>query len=171
MVKNQVTPQIIACVTNTLNGAMHAMDSGDDDLFASFFVPEAQLQIKVSGTVRNGRDEIGSIASGVKAKFPTAQHWEGNIFISRPHIDEIKLEHIKASIKQLVDAHGHLSNVPMVANKSYWKAVDGGDVIAQGEHNDILVQMEENGPWLIVLREIAHTWTKTGGYLDKTAAK
>jgi hypothetical protein len=166
MVYDQITAFAIAGVTNALNGVMLAMDEGDDEKFASFFVPEAKLTISISGAVKQGREEIGAIASGVKAKFPTAQHYESNIFVSKPHFDDVELDHVKNAVKKLLDEHQHLSKVPLVCSKSYWKALDGGDVIAQGEHHDILVQWEKEGPWLIVTRVIQHTWTKQAGFLE-----
>lgn len=49
-------------------------------------------------------------------------------------------------------------------NVSYWKAMDGGEIVSTGIHRDRLVLLD--GVWIIRHRVIDHTWTKAGGHRE-----
>ena len=47
---------------------------------------------------------------------------------------------------------------------SYWKALDGGEIVAIGIHEDCLMRCPVSG-WLLAGRIIRHVWTKAGGHV------
>ena len=49
-------------------------------------------------------------------------------------------------------------------NVSYWKAMDGGEIVSTGIHRDRLVPLD--GVWVIRHRLNDHTWTKAGGHRE-----
>ncbi len=134
---------IIVQCTNTINKVMIALDIGNGDLFASCFARDGLITIYINGTRKSGRFEISQLAKSLHEKFKDCKHWEGNISLWPAKDFE--------STKQ-------------VRNLSYWKAMQGGDCISTGIHDDILEQFE--GQWMIKARTIYHTWTKAGGPIE-----
>lgn len=63
-------------------------------------------------------------------------------------------------------------NNPNIArNKSYWYAVNGGEIISTGFHEDQLIlttpshsKNDHTPVWLFQHRIIRHHWTKSGGF-------
>lgn len=129
----------IALIQNTLNQVMLAMDTGDDYTFANCYTDDGTCHIAIADTTSEGRAELGALCTSLHQLFKTCRHWEGNVTITPSHTKHI------------------------VHNTSYWKALDGGEVVSTGIHKDTLVF--EEGRWLIQDRIIQHTWTKAKGHL------
>lgn len=135
----------IARIQNLLNRVMLAMDSGDGETFADCFTADGTCSIKISGAKACGCDELLSLCMDIHAKFcagPTirCRHWEGNVCI------------LPAA-----------STARELKNESYWKALNGGEVVSTGIHRDRIVSIGDE--WKILSREIIHTWTKAGGHI------
>ena len=135
----------IAEIQNLLNRVMLAMDTGDAEAFSSCFTPDGTCSVMISGTKSRGIDELADLCLGIHTKFCAGpnlrcRHWEGNVCILR-------------------DA----SSSEELTNMSYWKALNGGEVISTGIHRDKIVSF--GGEWRISSREIVHTWTKAGGHI------
>eukprot|EP01006_Ploeotia_vitrea_P009188 TRINITY_DN21595_c0_g2_i1.p1 TRINITY_DN21595_c0_g2~~TRINITY_DN21595_c0_g2_i1.p1 ORF type:complete len:152 (-),score=21.17 TRINITY_DN21595_c0_g2_i1:88-543(-) len=148
MSEPQVKKQKVECngrdiseITNVLNKCMLAMDNGDEDEFASCFVEDGMLEIVLTKTETK---DLRNVCKTIKQKFPTAQHWEGNVYV------------------QFQD-NEHATNV------SYWKAIDGGEIVSQGKHFDKLVKVD--GVWKMQQRKIVHVWTKAAGHIQQTDPK
>ena len=152
----------VAEITNTVNRIMMAMDAGDGDAFAASFTEDGVCEIAINGARAEGRDALRKLGIGIHAKFAHCRHWEGNVTVRR-------------------SAAGELTNI------SYWKALDGGEVVSTGTHYDTLVQERVSTgakggllamlgvkgghfEWLIKSRRIVHTWTKAAGRVEATAA-
>lgn len=133
----RISGEDIAVIQNLLNRVMHAMDDGDGPAFAACFTADGTCDILLNGAHKSGTAELADLGVFLHAKFPTCRHWEGNVCV--------------------------VGTVTGAANKSYWKALEGGDVVSTGIHEDQLVL--QNGEWLIQARTIRHTWTKTGGHI------
>jgi hypothetical protein len=143
-----VTAEEIALVTNTLNTVMIAMDTGDGNLFASCFTEDGACEIPLTKAPNptQGTEALVALGAELHAKFPKAKHWEGNICIRRANRGE-------GGVKKDV-----------LRNTSYWKAMEGGEVVSTGEHDDILINV--NGEWKIEYRIISHLWTKARGFIS-----
>jgi len=76
-------------------------------------------------------------------KFASCRHWEGNVCVE-------------------------LIGPGKATNVSYWKALDGGEVVSTGTHRDTLKE-ESPGHWRVEKRVIEHTWTKAGGHHELLA--
>ena len=133
----------IAAITNTLNRAMVAIDDGCGATFASCFTAEGRCEVHLTGAVAEGPAALAALADGLHAKFPGCRHWEGNVVVT--------------------DA-----SLATATNRSYWKALEGGDVVSTGIHEDALAV--EGGDWKIASRRILHTWTRAGGPVPPPAA-
>ena len=138
-----VSPLEVACVTNLLNRVLLAMDRGDVATFASCFAAAGRCEVAISGAVAEGHEALAALCKGIHTKFCAGpdmfcRHWEGNICVSE-------------------GSAGGLTNT------SYWKALNGGEVVSTGIHNDTLVNI--NGEWKIAERVITHTWTKANGHI------
>ena len=129
-----------AAITNTLNRAMLAIDDGNGAAFAGCFTAAGTCDVALTEASAAGAAELGALAEGIHAKFPTCRHWEGNVCVSGD------------------GGRG-------AANRSYWMALDGGDVVSTGIHVDAL-ELEADGEWRIARRRILHTWTRAGGPRD-----
>ncbi|CAM9267586.1 unnamed protein product [Ectocarpus fasciculatus] len=125
-------------IQNVLNRVMLAMDAGDGAAFAACYTPDGTCDVIISGSHKTGTSELVGLAVFLHEKFPTCRHWEGNVCVTETEEG--------------------------VTNKSYWKAIDGGEIVSTGIHEDILMQIE--GKWLIKSRIIKHTWTKAGGHIS-----
>ena len=152
----------VAAVTNTLNAIMHAMDAGDGDAFASYFTPDASCHVAISGVTARGPAEIAGLCRTIKSKFPTAQHWEGNVWVRVSTADQLASLRAATTLDVITEC---------AVNTSYWQANDGGDVIARGEHRDVLVRRGVDGAWLVMRREIIHQWTKSSGFVAPSNCK
>ena len=135
----------IARIQNLLNRVMLAMDSGDGETFADCFTADGTCSVKISGAKASGCDELVSLCMNIHSKFcagPTlrCRHWEGNV-----------------CILPATSTEGELTN------ESYWKALNGGEIVSTGIHRDKIVCIA--GEWQILSREIVHTWTKAGGHI------
>ena len=128
----------IAEIQNVLNRVMLAMDDGNGAAFAACFTPDGACDVIISGAHKAGPSELSGLGVFLHEKFPTCRHWEANVCVT-------------------VTEAG-------VMNKSYWKAIDGGEIVSTGIHEDIL--MKVGGKWLIKARVIRHTWTKAGGHIS-----
>ena len=53
-----------------------------------------------------------------------------------------------------------------LVNRSYWKALDGGDCVSVGLHEDVFVA-DGHGGLLCRERVIRHVWTKAGGHVER----
>ena len=51
-----------------------------------------------------------------------------------------------------------------ICNKSYWKALQGGEVVSVGLHFDTFTK-NGHGNWLCQKRVIQHVWTKDDGHI------
>jgi len=76
------------------------------------------------------------LCATLHTKFSPATHWEGNVVLSQ-------------------ESEG------LITNRSYWKALKGGEVISVGLHEDSFKLV--GGQWLCNERVIHHLWTKEGG--------
>ena len=141
-----VASEHIMLITNTLNACMLAMDSGDGDAFANCYTRDGRCTIVMSGKTTVGRESLSALCVALHARFCVAmncRHWEGNVCVTKG------------------DNDGELRN------RSYWKAMDGGEVVSTGTHDDVLVQSPDgSGAWCIKSRIISHIWTKADGHID-----
>jgi hypothetical protein len=129
----------IAEITNVLNRCMLAVDQGDGRAFSSCFTHDGTCEVVVSGANKAGHAELAGLCMFLHEKFPTCRHWEGNVCVT--------------------------GSVLGATNRSYWKALDGGEVVSTGIHEDQLVRPDD--VWLISKRVIRHTWTKAGGHIPE----
>ena len=54
----------------------------------------------------------------------------------------------------------------IITNRSYWKALNGGEIVSVGFHLDTFVQEDSmKGDWLCKKRIIQHVWTKIDGQI------
>jgi hypothetical protein len=133
---------IIPLATNTINKVMIAMDSGDSELFSSCFTETGTCTIQIANnTTHTGTAELQKLCKTLSEKFSGVRHWEGNVCLQEGE-------------------EGGLTNT------SYWKAMNGGEVVSTGIHKDILECDGETCK--IIERIIIHTWTKEGGHIDIT---
>lgn len=140
----------IARVTNLLNRVMLAMDSGDGAAFAACFAAGGRCEIAISGAAAEGREALESLCAGIHGRFCAGpdlmcRHWESNICVSRG-----------------TPGSGFLTN------RSYWKALNGGEIISTGMHDDTLVCVD--GEWKIATRVITHCWNKTTGHIHLSSS-
>lgn len=143
----------IAAATNTLNRIMIAMDEGDGAAFAACFSQNGVCRVSISNNTVRGTQGLAALCATIKGRFPTAQHWEGNVAIRAATAEE------SHSISALIPVGARV-----LVNKSYWKAQDGAEVIALGEHRDLLVEL--HGEFVVQRREIRHSWTRDRGHLQ-----
>ena len=134
----------IAVIQNVLNTAMVGMDSAVADggsLFASCFAADGTVDILINGARKQGTAELAALAVFLNTKFGTCRHWEGNVCVSA-------------------------NDDGTASNTSYWKALDGGEVVSTGIHRDTLVRTGTgtSSTWVMQARVIEHTWTKAGGH-------
>jgi hypothetical protein len=129
----------IAKIQNLLNSVMVAMDKGDGAAFAACYCPDGSCDVIINGAHKSGTTELAALGVFLHDKFPTCKHWEGNVCVT-------------------ANAGGNASNF------SYWKALDGGEIVSTGIHEDQLVCCDD--VWLIQHRVIRHTWTKAGGHIS-----
>jgi hypothetical protein len=132
----------IALIQNLLNHVMIAMDKGDGAAFSSCFTSDGVCDVVLSNAHSVGTAQLEKFCEGIHEKFPTCRHWEGNVAVSP----------INGSQGQ------HATNV------SYWKALDGCDIVSMGIHEDTLHRTEA-GVWKIASRQIVHTWTAHHGHI------
>ena len=52
-----------------------------------------------------------------------------------------------------------------ICNTSYWKALNGGEIVSVGRHLDVFVKRSD-GIWLCKRRVIQHVWTKEDGHIE-----
>ena len=129
---------IIPLATNTINSFLIAMDSGDVELFSSCFTDTGTCTIKIANATSTGTSELQALCKGLHEKFIGVRHWEGNICLRQTKKDAL-------------------------TSTSYWKALDGGEIVSTGIHKDVLECDGESCK--IISREIIHTWTKAGGHI------
>ena len=126
-------------ITNLLNSVMLAMDTGEEFVFSSCFTADGTCDIKLMNQTFSGTEQLAGLCAMLAEKFRDARHWEGNVCITEGEGGRIM-------------------------NTSYWKAIDGGEIISTGVHRDVLVRHPNiEGQWLIKNRIIDHTYTKAGG--------
>ena len=130
---------IVPLATNCMHSVMIAMDEGDSELFASCFTSEGSCTIKVADKTSTGHDELKQLCASLHSKFQGIRHWEGNVCVRQ-------------------------AGPGVLSNTSYWKALNGGEIVSTGIHKDIIECDGETCK--IVAREIIHTWTKEGGHID-----
>ena len=130
----------IPVATNVLNTVMIAMDSGDAELFSSCFTDSGSCTIQIANKTHTGTEELRQLCMALSQKFRGVRHWEGNVCL------------------QATDEG--------LTNTSYWKALDGGEIVSTGIHRDVLECDGKNCK--IVSRQIIHTWTKAGGHVVET---
>ena len=139
-----ITGDVIAQCTNTLNKVLIAMDLGDGDMFADCFTADGVCRIAINNTHKTGTTELAGLGKALHAKFSKCKHWEGNVCILA-------------------------SDTNTVTNRSYWKAMDGGECVSTGIHEDSL-RLQADGQWKIANRIITHTWTKPAATKPTTKA-
>ena len=148
-----VKPMEIAEITNVLNGLMVCMDTGKSKKFASFFYdsPNSSVTIKIAGKTASGREDIGKLCDGLYQKFcigdSPCKHWEGNVFLEK-----------------VLSLQGEV----VIENTSYWKSIQGGEIMSTGLHRDTFKQSKENSRWYLLNRTIEHVWTKGSGFVSST---
>jgi hypothetical protein len=130
---------IVPLATNTINSVMIAMDEGDEELFASCFTDSGTCTIKLANKTFTGKEELKTLCTSLHNKFKGKRHWEGNVCIRQ-------------------------GEPGVLTNTSYWKALDGGDIISTGIHRDIIECDGETCK--IVSREIIHTFTQEQGHIE-----
>jgi hypothetical protein len=124
-------------ICNLLNTNLVCMDEGDSARFANCYAEGGSCEILLLEKCFTGRDELKALADSLHERFKGVKHWEGNVSLSK--VGE------------------------MFTNVSYWKALDGGEVVSTGIHRDLLIL--ENDEWKIKTRKIVHTYTKQKGHL------
>jgi hypothetical protein len=124
-------------VTNALNEILLCIDGGDAARFAALFTADGVVEVVLTGTVKTGSAELAALCDFLHGKFSGCTHWEGNVVLKAGPGGE-------------------------VVNTSYWQALDGGEVVSTGRHDDVFV--EADGVWRCRRRVIRHTWTKAGGH-------
>ena len=134
-----VSGEEIALATNVLNDNLNQMDLGDGAGFAACYAENGTLRVCLTDGTCRGRVEIAAMGEKLHEKFSLCKHWEGNVCVKRGEDGKL-------------------------TNHSLWKALNGGEVVSTGTHDDVLVK-QEDGSWLIESRVIKHTWTAAGGHI------
>ena len=52
-----------------------------------------------------------------------------------------------------------------ICNSSYWKALNGGEIVSIGRHLDVFIKTSD-GNLLCKHRVIQHVWTKEDGHIE-----
>jgi hypothetical protein len=138
-------------VTNCLNVFMHCLDTGDVSKFEKLFTPDARVSIPKVGAELQGPTSIGTVCKNVHAAFgPLTMHLEFNPVITLHENQDD--EHI----------------LQRVRNRSYWQAVQGGEIVSSGVHEDVLVLRtnldEDEQTWRFESRIILHHFTASDGF-------
>lgn len=118
---------------------LQCMDQGTDEAcnqFSELFTVGASLSIPLVGVEKKGTRELETLCKWLHSKFNPCTHWESNVVL-------------------------RLMEGEVVNNRSYWKAIKGGDCISVGLHEDEFIQV--GGKWLCRKRVIRHLWTKERG--------
>ena len=139
------TNLVTSAATNCLNQIMLAMDNGDEQAFASAFDPAGTCRVRIMNKEFTGESELAGLCATLHAKFKGMRHWEGNVCIQRD------LE----------------ANPIRFLNTSYWKAMDGGECVSTGMHEDVLKYDEVTGTCVIQNRIVTHFWTKAAGHIEQ----
>ena len=101
----------IPVATNVLNTVMIAMDSSDAELFCPASRTAGPARFK--SPIRRTRARRSCANSAWRSpKIRGVRHWEGNVCL------------------QATDEG--------LTNTSYWKALDGGEIVSTGIHRDVL---------------------------------
>jgi ketosteroid isomerase-like protein len=138
---------------NAIHAFFHAVDKGDGAALAELFIPDGEeeqgeiILETLSNKTFRGRTELRQFCENVHAKFPQAQHWEGNVVLSVVSGAEGEGEENKSEVGV------------ELKNSSYWKAEVGADVVSRGTHDDLL-RVGSDGKVRFVTRRVVHTWTK-----------
>merc|ERR1711890_123384 len=138
-----VSAQDAFLIQNSINEMLQCMDLGTEEAalrFANQFTTEGKLHIELTKVTKTGRNELVGLCKFLHEKFSKCTHWEGNVVLTT-------------------------GNGAIVKNRSYWKALEGGDVISVGIHEDEFVQ--EQGEWKCRSRIVKHVWTKAGGHIKQ----
>ena len=103
------------------------------------------IEIKMLGIEKKRRQGLDDFIDIITTKFPLCTHWESNITLWHP------------------------ADAPeTIANRSYWKALKGGEVISTGTHEDLFIR-NILGEWKCAARVIHHLWTKDKGHVGTVA--
>lgn len=122
-------------INNCINDYMHCLDEGDGERMATLFTKDGKCEIKKINKTITGRDAIKTFCINLHRKFKSASHFESNVVIK-------------------------FENSSSATNLSYWKAIDGGNIISYGLHKDRFVK-DNDDHWRMVHRIIEHTWSKS----------
>ena len=136
----------IPLATNCINQVMLAMDAGDEESFSNQFTEDGACTVKIMGKTFTGTDSLMELCNTLHTKFKGVRHWEGNVCLTQNE--------------------GSVGGSEWV-NRSYWKALNGGEVVSTGLHEDKLVCNADTGAFKIVTRTINHFWTKAGGHIEQ----
>ena len=128
-------------ITNCINSFLLYLDQGESAHFANLFTENAELTLATMGSKRTGREELASFCIATHQKFPNTIHVESNMVIE-------------------------YESATTATNKSYWQAIQEGQIIAYGIHEDILKKQLKGirpyqGTWLFQERKITHLWRKS----------
>merc|ERR1711894_312912 len=97
---------------------------------------------------KTGHQEIEGLCKFLNQKFASCTHWEGNVVLKRKQSN------------QTAENQDY-----EICNKSYWKALHGGETISTGRHIDTFIKTSD-GHWLCKHRIIQHVWTKEDGHIN-----
>jgi len=149
---------------------MVKMDSGDATGFADCFTEDATCEVLLTGTQKTGRGELEGLCAFLHEKFKTCRHWEvsNTAFVDNKQLTlhcftvSCAKGNVCVDVQFLEGPDG--DKVENVTNTSYWKALDGGQVVSTGIHRDTFRLCGSH--YLIASRVIDHTWTKEGGHRE-----
>lgn len=165
--RQRLTADDALSVTNTLHAAMHALDRGDGDLFASLFTDGGTCEVKMAGAVVTGSDKLASFYVSLHEKFATHIHTESNVVLWPVEGDDKGEADAGAGDGGDVGGADDREGPRRCRNLSYWRSTSiiNGALGATGLHDDLLEQCAD-GRWRFVHRIIWHTWTEGGGRVD-----
>eukprot|EP00164_Ancoracysta_twista_P004066 GFYU01005457.1.p2 GENE.GFYU01005457.1~~GFYU01005457.1.p2 ORF type:complete len:145 (-),score=34.92 GFYU01005457.1:1123-1557(-) len=137
---------VLFAAQNTVHLFFHQLDDNCPEEFADLFVEDGQgLELSTYGKTYKTKAELCEFVKFIKSKYPNAQHWEGNLVLG------FMIE----------------NGVTFVNSVSYWKCIDGGEIVSQGKHEDLLRIMPD-GQAKFISRKVTHDWTKAAGHRMST---
>ena len=144
-------------ITNLIHRFVQALDSGDTAAFAALFARTGgggTLTVVKPGITRRGRAELEALCAGLHAKFSSCQHWEGNVLIEAASASASASSSSSGGVVEgggggqqgvVSRAVGRaVGRATTATNRSYWQALDGGERISMGIHDDVFTYEEDD---------------------------
>jgi len=127
-------------IQNCLHSYLLTLDEGNSNHFANLFHEDGYCEVVNTNIFKRGRKELAEFCTTTHNKFPTAVHFEANLVIE-------------------------FESASLAKNRSYWQAIETGNIVSYGKHEDILEKqlngiLPYQGTWLIKSRKITVLWRR-----------